>query len=162
MEGRYHDESSTVFQSIFQNSPDEKAKTERSISIYELQKIMNMDAHLNVRNFKTKSPVQNEWGQYTLFAYSMAVILDTLGFCMEKVFYCSNFGFRLNDFNFYVMGKAYVVFIVRNSCFGAIVLKVVKLQVISSCSEQNIFILVHKMHNVSLISVLLSRLIDTV
>ena len=40
-----------------------------------------------------------------LFAYSMAVILDTLVFCMETVFYCLNLGLRLNDFNFYVMGK---------------------------------------------------------
>ena len=36
------------------------------------------------------------------------VILDTLGFCMETVFYCSNRGLRLNDFNFYVMGKKYM------------------------------------------------------
>ena len=43
--------------------------------------------------------------QYILFACSMAVILDTLVFYMETIFYCSNFGLRLNDFNFYVMGK---------------------------------------------------------
>ena len=42
--------------------------------------------------------------------------------------------------------------------FWAIVLKVVKLQVIWSCSEQNIFILVDKMFQH--ISVGLSRLID--
>ena len=41
-------------------------------------------------------------------AYSMALILDTTGLCMETVFYCSNFGPRLNDFNFYVMGKKYI------------------------------------------------------
>ena len=60
------------------------------------------------------------------------------------------------DFNFYVMDK-------KNSmlylyCLRAFVLKVVKLQVISSCSEQNIFIMVDKMFQH--ISVLLSRLID--
>ena len=68
-------------------------------------------------------------------------------------------GLRLNDFNFYVI-------LVRNICclysvlflFWAIVLKVVKLQVIWSCSEQNIFITVDKMFQH--ISVALSRLID--
>ena len=44
--------------------------------------------------------------------------------------------------------------------FCEIVLKVVKLQVIVSCSEQNIFILVDKMFQN--ISVLLSRLIDRI
>ena len=39
----------------------------------------------------------------------MAVILDTPGFCMEKVFYCSDFGLCLNDFNFYKVGKKYVL-----------------------------------------------------
>ena len=39
----------------------------------------------------------------------MAVILDTLGFCAETVFYCLNSGLRLSDFNFYVMGKKYVL-----------------------------------------------------
>ena len=39
----------------------------------------------------------------------MAVILDTPGFCMERVLYCSNFGLRFNDFNLYVMGKKYVL-----------------------------------------------------
>ena len=41
----------------------------------------------------------------------MVVILDTHGFCMETVFYSSNFGLRLNDFNFYVMGKECVSFL---------------------------------------------------
>ena len=44
-----------------------------------------------------------------LFAYSMVVIFDTPWFCMETVFYCSNFGLRSNDFNLYVMGKKYVL-----------------------------------------------------
>ena len=42
--------------------------------------------------------------------------------------------------------------------FSAIVVKVVKLRVILSCSEQNIFVLGDKMFQ--LISVLLSSLID--
>ena len=37
----------------------------------------------------------------------MAVILYTLVFCMKTVFYRSILGFRLNGFNFYVMGKKY-------------------------------------------------------
>ena len=48
-------------------------------------------------------------GPVYLFAYSMAIILHTLWFCMETVFYCSNLGLRLNDFNFYVIGKKYVL-----------------------------------------------------
>ena len=36
-----------------------------------------------------------------LFAYSTAVILYTLWFCIETVFYCSNLGLHLNDFNFF-------------------------------------------------------------
>ena len=28
---------------------------------------------------------------------------------METVLYCSNLGVRLNDFNFYVMGKKYML-----------------------------------------------------
>ena len=48
-------------------------------------------------------------GKYILFAYSMAIILVTPGFCMETVFYCSNFGLRFNDFNLYVIGKKYVL-----------------------------------------------------
>ena len=87
----------------------------------------------------------------------MAVIFDTSGFCMETVFYCSNFGLRFNDFNFYIMGKKYVLYCLL-FLFYAIVLKVVKLQVILSCSEQNIFILVDKM--VQHITVGLSSLID--
>ena len=65
------------------------------------------------------------------------------------------------------MGKKYMLFLRLLFLFCTIVLKVVnlvlkvvnlKLQAISSCSEQNIFILVNKMfqHN----SVRLSRLID--
>ena len=50
-----------------------------------------------------------QWGQYVLFAISMAVILYTLCFCMETVLYCFNLGVRLNDFNFYVMGKKYML-----------------------------------------------------
>ena len=96
-------------------------------------------------------------GHYILFAYNMAVILDTLGFCMESVFYCSNLGLRLNDFNFYVMGYIYCLYCLL-FLFCGIVLKVVKLQVISSCSEQNIFILVDKMFQH--IFELFSRLID--
>ena len=38
-----------------------------------------------------------------LFAYSMVVILYTLWFI------CSHLGFRLNDTNFYVMGKKYML-----------------------------------------------------
>ena len=56
--------------------------------------------------------VQIEWGQYISFAYKIAVTLDNLGCCMETVFYCLNFGLYLNNFNFYVMGKKCVVFIV--------------------------------------------------
>ena len=59
---------------------------------------------------------------------------------------------------FYVMGKKYAVFTDCFFLFCAIVLKVVKLQVISSCPEQNIFILVSRMFQQ--ISVRLSRLID--
>ena len=39
----------------------------------------------------------------------MAVILDRPGFCMETVFYCSNFGVHFSDINLYVMGKKYVL-----------------------------------------------------
>ena len=73
---------------------------------------------------------------------------------METVFYGPNFGLRLNDFSFYVMGKKYMLPLL--SAFY--VLKVVKLQTISSYSEQNIFILLDKMFQH--ISVLLSRLIE--
>ena len=56
------------------------------------------------------------------------------------------------------MGKKYVLSNCPQFLFCAIVLKVVKLEVISSCSEQNIFSLVDKMFQ--LISLLLSRLTD--
>ena len=56
------------------------------------------------------------------------------------------------------MGKKYMLSLLC-AFLWAIVLKVVKLQIIiSSCSEQNIFILVDKMFQN--ISVVLSRLID--
>ena len=55
--------------------------------------------------------------------------------------------------------EIYAVFTVWYSCFCAIVLKVVKLQVISGCSKQNIFILVYKIFQY--ISLQLSRLMDT-
>ena len=51
----------------------------------------------------------SQWGQYILLAYSMAVILYRLWFCMETVFYCSNLGLRLNDFNIYLIGKKYML-----------------------------------------------------
>ena len=97
-----------------------------------------------------------EWDQYILFAY-MAIILDALGFCMETVFYCPNLGLRLND-HFYAMGKKYMLSVCPQFLFCTKVLKVVKLQVVSSCSERNILILVNQMFQH--ISVLLSRLID--
>ena len=71
----------------------------------------------------------------------MTVIFDAPGFCMETVFYCSNFGLHFNDFTF--MGKKYVLSLS---------------QVISSCSEGNNLILFDKMFQH--ISVRLSRLID--
>ena len=87
-------------------------------------------------------------GQYIyIFAYSMAVILYTLWFSMVIVFICSNRGLHFNDFNIYVMGKICCLYCLL-FLFCAIVLKVVKLQVISSSSEQNIFILVDKMVNI--------------
>ena len=75
----------------------------------------------------------------------MAVIFDTLRFCMEELFFCSNLGLRLNDINCYVMGKKYMLSLCLLFLFCGIVIKVVKLQVISSYSEQNIFILVYNM-----------------
>ena len=94
-----------------------------------------------------------------LFAYNMTVILYTLWFSMVTVFICSNHGLCLNNFIFYMMGKKFICCLYcLLYLFCAIVLKVVKLQVISSCSEQNIFILVDIMFQ--LISVGLSRLID--
>ena len=96
------------------------------------------------------------WPVY-LFAYSMAVLLYTHWFSMVTVFICSNLGLRLNDFNFYVMCKKYTL-----SLLSALLIlcnrveKVVKLQVISSCSEQNIFILVDKN-----VSTYLSRFVKT-
>ena len=65
-------------------------------------------------------------GQYILFAYSIAVVLDTLGFYIETVFYCSNFELRLNDFNFFVMGKEYVSSLLSVILVLSIVIKVVK------------------------------------
>ena len=44
-----------------------------------------------------------------LFAYSMSLILYALWFSMVTVFICSNLGLRLNDFNFYVMDKKYML-----------------------------------------------------
>ena len=45
----------------FQKSSDgNKVKTERSTTIHEWQKIMDKEAPLNVRNFKTKLP-DDEW-----------------------------------------------------------------------------------------------------
>ena len=92
-----------------------------------------------------------ELGQYILFVYSMAVILDAFWFCMETVFYCSNFGLRLNDFHFYVMGKKYML-----SLLSAILVlwnrvkssKITSYFVVSSCSEQNICILVDEFFNI--------------
>ena len=46
-----------------------------------------------------------------VFAYSMAVIIYTLWFSMVTVFICSNLGLRLNDFNFYVKGKKYMLYL---------------------------------------------------
>ena len=77
---------------------------------------------------------------------------------MTTVFFCSNFGLRLYDFNFYVLEKTVCYLCCLPFLFCAVVLKVVKLQVIWSCSEQNVFILVDKMFQH--ISVRLSRLID--
>ena len=45
----------------FQKSPyGNQVKTERSTTIHELQKIMDKEALLNARNFKTKPP-DDEW-----------------------------------------------------------------------------------------------------
>ena len=76
---------------------------------------------------------------------------------METVFYCSNSELRFNDFNLYVMGKKYVLFLSSAILVLCNRVKVVKLQVILSCPEQNILILVDKMFRH--ISVRLSRLI---
>ena len=62
---------------------------------------------------------------------------------MTTVFFCSNLGLSLHDFNFDVIGKRYMLFLL---C--AIMLNIVKLQVMSRCSDQNIFILVDKMFNI--------------
>ena len=112
--------------------------------------VQKWQEHLVVRCF--------QWGKYVQFACSMVVILYTLWLSMMTVIFCWNLGCHLNDFNFYVMGKKYMLSLLCAFLVWAIVLKVVKLQVILSCSEQNIFILVDKMfwH----ISVGLSRLID--
>ena len=45
---------------------------------------------------------------HILFAYGMAMNLNTFGF-LETVFHCSNLGPRLNEFSFYVMGKKYML-----------------------------------------------------
>ena len=54
-------------------------------------------------------------------------------------------GLRLNDFNFYMMVRKICCLYSVIFLLWAIVLKVVKVQVIWNCSEQNIFILVDKM-----------------
>ena len=80
---------------------------------------MNWNLHLGEHWGQWSQVVVLNGACVSLFAYSMAVIFDTPGFCMETVLYCSNFGLRFNDFNLYVMGKKYyVAFIVRNSCFA--------------------------------------------
>ena len=57
-------------------------------------------------------------GPVCLFAYIKAVILNTHPLSIETVFSCSYLGLRLNDFNFYVMGKKYsAVSTVCYSCF---------------------------------------------
>ena len=76
----------------FQNSPDENlVKIERSATIYELQKIMNKEAPLNVRNFKTKPP-EDEWStpsydralQNTAFVKKMMRALPWVGVFQES------------------------------------------------------------------------------
>ena len=64
---------------------------------------------------------------------------------MTTVFFCSNLGLHLYDFNFDVMGKKYMRSLLCAILVLGNLLKVVKLQAILSCSEQNIFILVDKM-----------------
>ena len=70
------------------------------------------------------------WPIY-LFVYRLAVILYTLWFSMVIVFICSNRGLLINDFNFYVMGKKYML-----SLLSAILVlcnRVESSKIISSC-----------------------------
>ena len=102
-----------------------------------------------------------KWFQCGLYTYLHIVwrqFLYTLWFYMVIVFIWSNCGLPFNDFNFYVWVR-------KNSClycllflFCATMLKLVRLQIILSCSQQNIFILVDKVFQH--ISVGLSRLVD--
>ena len=64
----------------------------------------------------------------------------------------------VNNFNFYVKGKKFVLSLLSSFFVLCNRVKSSKIIVISSCSEQNIFILVYKIFQ--LISELLSRLID--
>ena len=59
-----------------------------------------------------------------------------------------NFGLRFNDFNFYVMGEKYVLSLLSAILVLCNPVKLVRLQVILSCSEQNIFSLVDKCFNI--------------
>ena len=55
-----NDESSAVCRSFSEKPRGNLVKTERSTTIYKLQNIINKEAPLNFRNFKTKPP-NDEW-----------------------------------------------------------------------------------------------------
>ena len=52
-----------------------------------------------------------QWSKNVQFAYSMAVILYRLWFSMVTVIFWWILGLRLNDFNFYVIGKKNLLFL---------------------------------------------------
>ena len=72
-----------------------------------------------------------------LFAYSLALVFDTRGFAWQQYLSDQSLG-SFSMVLICMLGK-------KNVLFCAILFKVVKFQVISSCSEQNILSLVDKM-----------------
>ena len=103
-----------------------------------LQLLLFMVSYLLFGSAKDVYIIWFQWGKNVPFAYSMTVILYRLWFSMVTVIFWWILSLRLNDFN--------CTWLVRNIwclysvlfLFWTIVLKVVKLQVIWSCSEQNI------------------------
>ena len=78
-----------------------------SVEVNEVNLSLSYGGVLSIRP-STFDQVVSMWPVY-LFACTMTEVVYTLWFSMVIVFICSNRGPSLNDFNFYVMGKKYML-----------------------------------------------------